>query len=74
MKVTVPRCYNESIDEMLRGDTDIHHGTITRCAIAKASIYGQLCRGVLQKDDKTKAGHVCRGGDRPWEMGKIDYK
>ena len=64
--------YNESIDEMLRGDTDIHHVEY-QVRNRKGEYIWVLCRGVLQKDDKNQpamfAGVVTDLG----KMGKIDY-
>ena len=64
--------YNESIDEMLRGDTDIHHVEY-QVRNRKGEYIWVLCRGVLQKDNQNQpamfAGVVTDLG----KMGKIDY-
>nr|WP_195268457.1 GGDEF and EAL domain-containing protein [Eubacterium sp. 1001713B170207_170306_E7] len=64
--------YIESIDEMLRGGTDIHHVEY-QVRNRKGEYVWVLCRGVLQKDDQNQpamfAGVVTDLG----KMGKIDY-
>ena len=64
--------YNESIDEMLRGDTDIHHVEY-QVRNRKGEYIWVLCRGVLQKNAQNQpamfAGVVTDLG----KMGKIDY-
>lgn len=64
--------YNESIDEMLRGETDMHHVEY-QVRNRKGEYVWVLCRGVLQKDEQNEpamfAGVVTDLG----KMGKIDY-
>ena len=64
--------YNESIDEMLRGDTDIHHVEY-QVRNRKGEYIWVLCRGVLQMNAQNQpamfAGVVTDLG----KMGKIDY-